>query len=51
MHVKWAPKTEQRAKVYVRRFTSEPPAHIVDTGSRTPRRPTTLPDSERMKGK
>ena len=49
--LKWAPKTGPRAKVYVRRFTSESPAHKVDTGSGTPRRSTTPPDSERMKGK
>ena len=30
---------------------ASPPAHKVDTGSGTPRRSTTLLDSERMKGK
>jgi len=44
-------KTGPLAKVYVRRFTSESTVRKVDTGSGTPRRSTTLPDSERMKGK
>ena len=45
------PKNWTTTKVYVRRLTSESPAHKMDTGSGTPRRSTTLPDSERMKGK
>ena len=45
------PKNWTTTKVYVRRLPSESPAHKVDTGSGTPRRSTTLPDSERMKGK
>ena len=44
--VSLAPRTGPRAKVYVRRFTSESLAHKVDTGSGTPRRSTTRPDSE-----
>ena len=49
--MKWAPKTGPRAKVYLRRLTSESPSHKVDTGSGTRSRSTTGPDSEKMKGK
>ena len=48
--VSLAPKTGPQAKVYVRRFTSESPAPKVDTGRGTPRRSTTGPDFDRMKG-
>lgn len=46
-----APKTGSLARVYVRRFASESPVYKVDTGSVRPRRSTTLPDSEGMKGR